>query len=151
LIESVINDRFLGAETEFRSALTLYAGNPAWVHDWCGFFFPYNGRLEDSISQFQQALELDPLSAAIHNDFGGVLWLARPYDQAIDQWNKILEIEPTFTWAYGDIGQNLLAKRQFPEAMAAFRKASVGTFGMTEEVISAQFGYAYALSGEMRR
>jgi tetratricopeptide (TPR) repeat protein len=62
-----------GAEMEFRSALDLYAGNPAWLHDWCGFFFPYIGRFDDSISQFQQALELDPLSAGIHGDFGGSL------------------------------------------------------------------------------
>src|SRR6266851_3984533 len=80
-----------GAEMEFRSALDLYAGNPAWLHDWCGFFFALIGRFDDVISQYKQALELDPLSAGIHADFGGALLEARRYDQAIEESNKILE------------------------------------------------------------
>ena len=83
---------FLTAEREFERAIQL---NPRYApaHHFFGVFLGWMGRYEESYTEMQRALRLDPLP--ITSAVLGLLYIyGRRYDQAIAQSQKTLELVP---------------------------------------------------------
>jgi TolB-like protein/Tfp pilus assembly protein PilF len=137
---------FKGAESakEFERAIELNP-NYATAHHWYGrLTLIMIGQLDHAMSEARRAYELDPVSAIIHADLGGVNLAARRYDEAIQQLRATVEMDPDFYWAHRWLGMALEAKGDTEAAIAEYKRA----FELNDELATLAFiAHAYARIG----
>ena len=130
------------SERAFRRSIELNAGLSESRRDF-GFsvLFPL-GRLDEAVRELRKAVELDPLSAQVHDSLEYVLVSDGRYDEALDNCRRILLSHPNDNAAEQLSARALLQKGRLNEATAIFEKqdqAGTGSPGF--------LGYAYALAG----
>jgi TolB-like protein/Flp pilus assembly protein TadD len=109
------------AEREFKRAIQLNPGY-ATIYQWHGWHLAIMGRLEESVAEFNRALELDPLSE-INTYLGLSYYWARRYNAALEQFEKALELFPDFWlphlylgWTHLEQGNMTNAHQELTEA-----------------------------------
>ena len=94
----------------------------------------------------KRAVELDPLSPALHTDLGKILYSAGQHDQAMEQYRKALELNPNYFGAHHHLANSYLAEGRYEEAIAEAEKMSANA---TSEGSGRPFlGYTYAVAGK---
>ena len=112
------------AEASFQRALELNP-NYAPTYQWYGEMLArLPGRTTEALELSRRAVELDPKSAIIVNDYGETLEFAGKLDEALANYRQAVEIEPQFAPGYRRIGA-LYATRlgRLDKALAAFQEA----------------------------
>jgi protein O-GlcNAc transferase len=82
-----------------------------------------SGRMADSISNYQQALRLNPNDFEAHNNFGNTLMAAGKLTDAIDEYRTATSINPMYALAYINLGSVLRETRQLGEALSTLEMA----------------------------
>jgi TolB-like protein/DNA-binding winged helix-turn-helix (wHTH) protein/tetratricopeptide (TPR) repeat protein len=134
---------WLGADAEFRRALQLNP-NYAEAHHMYSHLLLALGRNEDSLTESQRALALDPRSPAMTTHMGTHYIATRQYDLAIEQFHRAFTLDPNFPEAHYQLGWALAGKGMYQEAIAELKTAVTLR---EEDVDIALLGYAYARSG----
>ncbi len=124
------------------------AKNPAsWgAHNGLGNALMQIGHMDEAMTEYQKASEINPNFAEAHNNLGNALLQTGHVDEAMVQYQKALEINPNSVDAHSDLAWALLQKRQVDEAIAECQKALeinpnfVGAHG--------NLGIAFALKGK---
>jgi eukaryotic-like serine/threonine-protein kinase len=80
------------------------------------------GRLEEQVSLHEQALSIDPLSAAAHNNLALSLYSAGRLHEAEAVLRKLLVMNPKFGGAQRVLAKVLMAQGRAPEALSAVEK-----------------------------
>jgi TolB-like protein/Tfp pilus assembly protein PilF len=106
-----------GAEVSCRRALELAPGN-ARVVNVAGILAINQGRLEEAIRRYRQALEQDPLRPAAYSNLATALRVAGRFAEAEVAYRKALELAPQGTVVHGQLSLNLLAQGRGDEALA---------------------------------
>jgi tetratricopeptide (TPR) repeat protein len=104
------------------------------------------GRDEDAIDEYQQAVQLDPRMAVFHSNLGMALAEEDRTDEAIAEFRKSIEVDPKYSYAYRDWGFALAGHGEFNEAIAKYQK-SVELDPNDSEPL---YGWGYALDREKR-
>ncbi|HZN00466.1 MAG TPA: protein kinase [Pyrinomonadaceae bacterium] len=133
------------AQREFKRALELRPGY-ATAHHWYGLLYlAAMGRLDEAISELQQALELDSLSLPIGSNIGLLLYLARRYEEALDHFRSHLEMDRNFVYTHWEMALAYEQCGRYDEAIAAFQRAIAlsGTSVLPRTLLAR----TYALSG----
>ena len=133
------------AQREFKRALELRPGY-ATAHHWYGLLYlAAMGRLDEAISELQQALELDSLSLPIGSNIGLLLYLARRYEEALDHFRSHLEMDRNFVYTHWEMALAYEQRGRYDEAIAAFQRAIAlsGTSVLPRTLLAR----TYALSG----
>jgi len=94
----------------------------AGVHTVLGIARMNRGQLDQAIPEFQEALRVDPNSAAAHWHLGQAL-ATRAQDGAIDHLRRSVELGPDNAAAQRDLATALLRAGQYDEAVDHLRKA----------------------------
>jgi len=81
------------------------------------------GRLDEAIAEFREALRLNPNMAQAHLNLGNVLSDRGQVDEAIAHYQRALEIQPNLAEAHYSLGNVLAGRAQLDEAIAEYRKA----------------------------
>jgi TolB-like protein/Flp pilus assembly protein TadD len=81
------------------------------------------GRLEDAISEAEQARQLDPVSPAAQSNVASILWYSHQYQRSIDQAKKVLELNPEYSRAYEDLGRGYEQAGDVDAAIETYQKA----------------------------
>src|SRR6185503_11496034 len=126
-------------------ALELRPGY-ATAHHWYGLLYlAAMGRLDEAISELQQALELDSLSLPIGSNIGLLLYLARRYEEALDHFRSHLEMDRNFVYTHWEMALAYEQCGRYDEAIAAFQRAIAlsGTSVLPRTLLAR----TYALSG----
>lgn len=113
-----------GAEIEFRRAVELSPNYPTARH-WYGEFLANLGRFDESVAQYQRALEIDPLSLAISSDLGMVYYQARQYDRAIEHLKKVIEMDPNYVRTHFYLAQVYEEKAMFEDALEEWERGNL--------------------------
>jgi tetratricopeptide (TPR) repeat protein len=105
--------------------LATLAQNPqSWLaHYNLGNALLQNGKIDEAISHYQQALEIKPNYAVAHNNLGNTLLREGNVDEAILHFQKALEINPYDAIAHYNLGYALQQKGKTDEAIAQFQQA----------------------------
>ena len=122
---SIIDYDFGTAECEYRLAIEL---NPryALAHLRYGYLLLGQGKLQDAVSQMQQAQDLDPVSPISNTARGLMLYMSRDYDGAIKAHKKALELQPDLNQARANLALAYATKGMFQEASAEFEELRNG-------------------------
>lgn len=81
------------------------------------------GRLEESVTELERALEFDPLSFEVRFWLGIMLGLSGCHERAIDECQKIIDLDPAYLPAYFVLAVGYRYRKMFEEALAAQRRA----------------------------
>jgi len=81
------------------------------------------GRIDEAIAQYSQALRINPDFPEAHYNLGHALAGQGKIDEAIAQYSQALRIEPDFTEAHINLGVALARQGRFDEAMAHYSQA----------------------------
>jgi TolB-like protein/tetratricopeptide (TPR) repeat protein len=97
-----------GAEAAFRRALELSPGSASVLAQHAWFFLVPRLQLPAAVTEAQQAVALDPLSAGAHGYLGLVLLVARQYRRARAACRTAAQLAPGLLWLRWFYGTTLL-------------------------------------------
>lgn len=107
---------------EYREALRLRPRYAVALHN-AGNVCLLGGRLLEARSFLQEAMEIDPDDASIHNSLAIALNDLGRRTEALTHYRTALSLAPEFAEAHHNLGLLLLDLQQFDEAIAHFRQA----------------------------
>jgi protein O-GlcNAc transferase len=81
------------------------------------------GRLDEAMQCYLDAIRLAPNPARAHLNRGNILLLKGDLPAALDAFRTAIKHKPDYAGAYYNIGNALLRNRQFDEAVASYRRA----------------------------
>ena len=81
------------------------------------------GRIEEAITYYQRAIEIDPNYAEAHNNLGVALLQNHRVDDAITQYRRAVEIKPESAELQCNLGNAFASKQDWPAAVEAYESA----------------------------
>lgn len=109
------------AESRARVLTTQFPQHPfGWKI--LGVLLRTQGKIEEAMSAFQQALQLQPNDADTHYNLANILREQRHYPAAEVGYRRALEIMPTLTVAHYNLGNTLQEQGRFVDAEESFRR-----------------------------
>jgi len=113
----------------WKNSLTLYSHTLSvtsdnWlIHYNLGLALDREGRSDDAIAHFREALRINPDHAEAHNNLGVALEKVGRTDEAITHYTEALRLRPNYALAHNNIGVSLKKLGRMEEAVAHFREA----------------------------
>ncbi|MEG3988905.1 tetratricopeptide repeat protein [Microcoleus sp. S28C3] len=80
-----------------------------------------SGRLDEAVSAYKKAIELNPNFSWSYHSLGDVLLKLEKWEEAVAAYKKSVELNPDFSWSYHNLGDALLKLQQWEEAAVAYR------------------------------
>jgi len=108
------------AESDYRRAIDLNP-NDATAHHWYAELLAMQGRFDESFSEYDRAMSLDPLSLPIRTDRALTYYYERDYDAAITALNKVGDMNPEYERTYQFLQWACREKGMFKEAADAIQ------------------------------
>jgi tetratricopeptide (TPR) repeat protein len=93
------------------------------AHNNLGDVLHEEGRMDEAIAQYQEAMQIDPDYADANLNFGNILLEKGRLDEAIVHFQKALQNRPDFVNAYNSLGNALHQEGRMDEAIAQYQKA----------------------------
>jgi len=109
------------SETLFRHAIAVTKDN-YMAHFYLGTTLDNEGRLEEAIAEFQEALKLRP-NVDFCNAFGIFLERHGRFDEAFIQFQEAVRLDPQFADPHHNLALALSRKGRLAEAIEEFQKA----------------------------
>jgi Tfp pilus assembly protein PilF len=110
------------AETLWRDTLSK---NPScWMaYDNLGVVCAQQGKLDEAVIHYREALRIRPKDATILHDFGTALARQGKHAEAIEQLRAALELRPVFYEARYNLGMALFSQHRYLEAAEQLKEA----------------------------
>jgi tetratricopeptide (TPR) repeat protein len=118
----VRSDRVDEGLTLYGWLVTQNRGNP-WLHFRYGIALQDQGRHQEAVAPYHQAIELAPKFAAPHHGLGLALYTKGDLDGAIAEYHKAIALDPKDARAPCNLGLALVAKPDLDGAIAEYHKA----------------------------
>ena len=137
----------------YQNARTLWTYTLSWNSEcWAayynlGLFLFENGQVDDAITHYEKALEIQPNFWKAHNNLGDALLQKGQVEEAMSHFRRALELHPSLGEAQNNIGNALLKVGNVDDAVAAFQKAV--DLSPNNAVMHNDFGLALAKKGQM--
>jgi serine/threonine protein kinase/Tfp pilus assembly protein PilF len=94
------------------------------AHLWLASTLRERGRVKEAVAEGRQAVKLNPEDAAVHGDFGYLLWqVPGKLDEAIKEFRRAIKLDPGSAVAHYDLGTSLDLQGKAKDAIAEYRKA----------------------------
>lgn len=134
------------AEASYKRALALNPNSAFALDAYAITYLTPWGRHEESIATERRAIELDPHSLLVRQDFAAALMSANRNDEAIEEAKRVLAREPTASEAWFLLGWASWRKGVHDAAVEAFQKRAQLT-GQSFPSLGG-LGFAYAQAGK---
>ncbi len=110
------------SEILFQYASVVIENN--WeAHARLGLVLSKEGRLDEAINQYREALRLKPDDADAHYDLANTLYRKGLWDEAVDEYREDLKLSPNDFSGHSNLGAALFQKGRIDEAIAQFQEA----------------------------
>lgn len=110
------------SESLFKHSLAVTTNN-AVMHSKLALYFMDQGRLDEAIGQYEEALRIDPLSFESHNNLGNIYNARNRLAEAIAQYQAAIKINPRSAEARNNSGVALNKLGRSQEALARYLEA----------------------------
>jgi len=140
---------WLGAEREFRRAISLNPRNATAHHWYATSCLAPMGRLDEALDEMLVAQSLDPVSAIVARDVAAVHFYRRDFQTALERCDHTIELNPHFGAAYWMLGLIQEQLKDFDESEAAFQRAAHLSPNMPR--VHGALGRTFALSGRKKQ
>jgi tetratricopeptide (TPR) repeat protein len=112
-----------GAERELIRSIELNGASPVCRDGYAFYYLRPVGRIEEAVSETQQALSLDPLSIIFRVHLAFLFYLQSKYEHSIAQFRKVLEMSPQYYLAHAWMGNAYTLAGNFDEALECYARA----------------------------
>jgi protein O-mannosyl-transferase len=129
--------------TLWTRTLEVTTGNHI-AHNNLGVVLADQGKLDDAISHYSEALRIKPNYADAHNNLGVALSDQGKLDEAIAQYSEALRIKPDYVDAHNNLGVALAEQGKLDEAIAQYSEA----LRIDPDDVKAQNNWGNALASE---
>jgi tetratricopeptide (TPR) repeat protein len=112
--------------TLWRYALTVTEKSyfeSSTAHSNLGVVLASQGKLEEAIQNYREALRIDPANAEAHNNLGVALRERDELEDAIQHYREALRINPAYAEAHFNLANALVKQGELEEAIGHFRQA----------------------------
>jgi tetratricopeptide (TPR) repeat protein len=103
-----------------------------------------NGRLDEAISTYREALRLEPNEAVVHNNLGAALGDKGRIDEAIAEYREAIRLDPSYATAHHNLGGLLCNQGRLDEGIAETREA----LRLNKDFVEAHYNLANTLSAQ---
>jgi protein O-mannosyl-transferase len=110
-------------ELLFRHALAVTRDNDI-AHVNLAFALERQGRFDEALAEYREALQLEPRSYQIHNSYGNLLGKMGRTDEALAEYYEAIRLSPKIPFLYSNLGAELAKSGRFDDAMDAFTNAA---------------------------
>jgi Flp pilus assembly protein TadD len=111
------------SETLWTHALEYGAERSDLVHNNLGVVLARQGRIEEAMAQYAEALRLNPDHAKVHNNLGAVLIKQGKLGEALSELAVAVRLDPGNAEAHNNLGAVLVKQGRVEEAMAHYTEA----------------------------
>jgi serine/threonine-protein kinase len=87
------------------------------------------GEYEKAVTEFKQALALDPTNADAYRGLAGVYSDLQKFDEAESTYKKAIDVKPEYWAGYDDLGLFYYDRGRYDDALAQYRRAVALTPG----------------------
>jgi tetratricopeptide (TPR) repeat protein len=101
----------------------------------------------EALAEIRRAEELDPLSVAVSQVAGSILYFAGRDAEAVERLKRAIEIDPSTTFAHDNLGLALCHEGKFDEGLGEIKKA-IG-LDPNNVMLMADLCYAYSIAGKL--
>ena len=108
--------------TLFQHTLQVTTNNH-FAHNNLGVALAHNGRLNEAISHYSEALRLKPEAFEVHNNLANALAAQGSMDEAIQHYLESLRLEPDYDKAHNNLGNVLAGTGKGEEAINHYSEA----------------------------
>jgi tetratricopeptide (TPR) repeat protein len=122
-VATVLRNRDYGSECAIWQDVVDKAPHNSKAHINLGIGLERNGKLEEAVAQFAQALQLDPQSARAHCNLANTLAEQHQFEAALRHYAAAIDIEPSYSKAYQNAAATLYELRRFDQAIALLERA----------------------------
>lgn len=88
-----------------------------------GLALATQGRLDEAISQYREAIQLGNDYPEAHNDLGAALAAQGKLEAAVSQYREAIRLKDNYVDAHNNLGNALAAQGKLEEAISHYRKA----------------------------
>jgi len=137
------------SETLWTHVLACTSNNSV-AHNDLGNAFLQQGRTEEAIAQFQEALVIDPDNANFQYNLGNAFRRQGNVSEAVVQFQKALALNPQLAEAHYNLANAFLQSGRAEEAIAQFREALAAKPGYLEALNNLAFVLATCPQASLR-
>jgi serine/threonine-protein kinase len=112
-----------GAERELIRSIELNGASPVCRDGYAFYYLRPVGRIEEALTETQQALSLDPLSIIFRVHLAFLFYLQNKYEHSIAQFRKVLEMSPQYYLAHAMMGNAYSLAGEFDQALECYARA----------------------------
>jgi type IV pilus assembly protein PilF len=110
------------------------------------------GNVQEALSEFQRAVEMDPDNADAQNALGILLHLSyRRLGEAIEHYQRAIELRPNFSEARTNLANVFLDKGQYDEAIKLYEQVLNDMLYPTPFIAQGNMGWAYYKKGQTEK
>ena len=102
---------------------TIIARPTADAYNNLGTTLAAQGKLDEAVTHFWEAVRLDPDYADAHYNLGNAQAARGKFDDAVRYFREALRIKPAYADAHCNLGTALAAQGKFDDAVSCFREA----------------------------
>ncbi|MDJ0533290.1 MAG: tetratricopeptide repeat protein [Xenococcaceae cyanobacterium MO_207.B15] len=111
------------AEQQHHQLLALNSDSASTTYYDLGYAYKQQGKLEEAIAYYQQAIEIDPQYADPHNGLGNVYKGQGKLDEAISGYEQAIQLDPQFVYPHYNLGLVYADQGKLEEAIAYYQQA----------------------------
>jgi tetratricopeptide (TPR) repeat protein len=108
--------------TLFEHTLQVTSGN-SLIHNNLGIALARQGRVEEAIAHYREALTINPMNVNASINLGVALMGLGRLEEAVDQYGKLLELQPHHPGVHNNLGNALVLQGKLDEAAVEFKRA----------------------------
>lgn len=122
------------------------------IHYNLGVQAQQSGNIQEALSEFQRAVEMDPDNADAQNALGILLHLSfRRHAEAIEHYQRAIEVRPNFSEARTNLANVYLDQGQYDQAIKLYEQVLNDMMYPTPFIAQGNLGWAYYKKGETEK
>lgn len=122
--------------------------NNSVAHNNLGMAYMTEGKVNDAIEQYQQAMEVDPAYALVHFNLGAALGQSGQMDSAIGEYQKAIALQPDYFQARNNLADAFLQTGHTDLAIAQLQAALKGS--PRSAITHNNLGFIFLRTGQAR-
>ncbi|MBC6471944.1 MAG: tetratricopeptide repeat protein [Hormoscilla sp. GM102CHS1] len=107
----------------YEQSLASKSKNGHKLHNNIGLALEKQGKIDEAIAHYRQALSINPKHVSSHSNLGKALYLQGKISEALACWQRVLDMRPDDPKAHNNLGTAMVRQLEYDRAIRHFQQA----------------------------